>query len=50
VDASVEWRKNPDLFKQKVQKLIHKANKDLPPDVIIPHPETNPEERKKHVT
>ncbi len=49
VDASVEWRKNPDLFKHKIQKLILKANKELPPGIEIPHPETNPEERKKQV-
>jgi len=49
VDASVEWRKSPDVFKQRIQRLIQKANKEKPAHIVIPHPETNEEERRKHL-
>jgi len=49
VDASVEWRKNPDTYKDRCKKLIEKANKEKPSYVIIPHPDTNPEEKAKQV-
>jgi len=49
VDASVEWRKDPDQFKQKCQRLVAQANKSKPSRIVIPHPDTNPEEREKQV-
>jgi len=38
VDASVELRKNPDLFKKKVKQLVEKSKKELPPDFEMPKP------------
>jgi len=49
VDASVEWRNSYDLYKKKIQRLIEKANKEKPNNVVIPHPDTNQEEREKQV-
>lgn len=49
VDASVEWRKSPEEFKKRCEKLVQKANKDKPDHVVIPHPDTNPEERERHI-
>jgi len=49
VDASVEWRKDPDQFRQKCQRLVAQANKSKPSRIVIPHPDTNPEEREKQV-
>lgn len=47
VDASVEWRRKPDEFKKRVAKLIEKAKKDIPAGLKIPHPDTDPEERRR---
>jgi len=47
VDASVEWRKDPEGFRRRCVRLIEKANESLPSHVVIPHPDTNPEERAK---
>jgi len=49
VDASVEWRKNRESYTKRCQKLVEKANKELPPGIKIPHPDTDPEEKRKHV-
>mmetsp|Transcript_767 Transcript_767/g.1063 ORF Transcript_767/g.1063 Transcript_767/m.1063 type:complete len:299 (-) Transcript_767:1709-2605(-) len=49
VDASVEWRKNPEEFKKRCEKLVQKANKEKPDHVVIPHPDTNPEERERQI-
>jgi len=49
VDASVEWRKDPELFKKKCLRLVDKANKERPTHVVIPHPDTNQVEREKHI-
>lgn len=46
VDASVEMRKNPDQFKQRVIKLVEKARKDLPKDFEMPKPK-KPEPSKE---
>jgi len=49
VDAGVEWRKAPDLYKKRIIKLVEKANAEKPKNIVIPHPDTNPEEKKKQV-
>jgi len=49
VDASVEWRKNPEVFKIRCNKLVEKANREKATHIVIPHPDTNPEERAKQV-
>jgi len=49
IDASVEWRKNPDAYKKRIQRLVQKANAEKPASIVIPHPDTNPEERAKQV-
>ncbi|KAH3758691.1 ubiquitin-conjugating enzyme E2 [Pelomyxa schiedti] len=49
VDASVEWRNRPDLFEARVKKLVAKANAAKPKGLVIPHPETNPEEKRRNV-
>jgi len=46
VDASVEMRKQPDKYGTRIKQLVEKANKQLPPGIKIPHPDTNPDERK----
>jgi len=49
VDASVEWRKNPEAYKARVRALVEKANKNAPPHIKIPHPDTDPAERQRQV-
>eukprot|EP01119_Soliformovum_irregulare_P005425 TRINITY_DN17187_c0_g1_i1.p1 TRINITY_DN17187_c0_g1~~TRINITY_DN17187_c0_g1_i1.p1 ORF type:complete len:277 (-),score=59.40 TRINITY_DN17187_c0_g1_i1:76-906(-) len=49
VDASVEWRKTPEQFGQKISRLVQKSLKEKPDDLIIPHPDSNPEEREKEI-
>src|SRR6185437_5663930 len=39
----VEWRKNPEIYKMRCQKLVEKANREKPSHIVIPHPDTNPE-------
>jgi len=46
VDSSVEWRNDPTAYKKKIQKLIEKANREKPDNIVIPHPDTNTEERE----
>jgi len=46
VDASVEMRKQPDKYVSRIKALIEKANKLVPSGIKIPHPDTNPVERK----
>lgn len=47
VDASVEWRKNPASYKERVRGLVEKANKAVPSHVKIPHPDTDPVEKQR---
>jgi len=47
VDASVEWRKSPSAYKDRVRALVAKANKTVPPHVKIPHPDTDPVEKQR---
>jgi len=47
VDASKQWRDDREGFFRKCQQLVKKANKELPEGVVIPHPDTNPEEKQK---
>jgi len=49
VDASVEWRNTPELYKARCKRLADKANQEKPSYVVIPHPDTNPEEKAKQV-
>jgi len=49
VDASVEWRKNKESYLNKCKKLVEKANREKPPHVEIPHPDTNEAEHAKIV-
>jgi len=49
VDASVEWRNVPELFKKKCQILVEKANREKPSHIHIPHPDSNPEEHRKQI-
>jgi len=49
VDASVEWRKNPDSYRERIRALVDKANKNVPPHIKIPHPDTDPIERQRQV-
>jgi len=49
VDASVEWRKNPEAYKQRIRGLVEKANKTVPSHIKIPHPDTDPVERQRQV-
>jgi len=47
VDASVEWRKSPAGYKERIRVLIEKANKIVPPHIKIPHPDTDPVEKQR---
>jgi len=49
VDASVEWRKDFNAYSKRVATLIAKANREKPPHIKIPHPESDPAERKAHL-
>jgi ubiquitin-conjugating enzyme E2 R len=49
VDASVEWRKEKELYRRRVADLIEKANKQVPPHVKVPHPDSDPAERARQV-
>jgi len=49
VDASVQWRKDPAGYRQRIQLLIEKANPLVPPNVKIPHPDTDPVERQRQI-
>jgi len=49
VDAGVEWRNDPSGYKKKCQRLLEKANREKPEHVVIPHPDTNKEEREKQI-
>eukprot|EP01130_Rhizamoeba_saxonica_P007485 TRINITY_DN3031_c0_g1_i2.p1 TRINITY_DN3031_c0_g1~~TRINITY_DN3031_c0_g1_i2.p1 ORF type:complete len:267 (+),score=79.77 TRINITY_DN3031_c0_g1_i2:457-1257(+) len=44
VDASVECRNNKTKYLERIKKLVTAAN-EVNSDVVIPHPDTNPEER-----
>jgi len=47
VDASVEWRKSPAGYKERIRVLIEKANKTVPSHIKIPHPDTDPVEKQR---
>jgi len=47
VDASVEWRKSPASYKDRIHKLVEKANKTVPAHIKIPHPDTDPVEKQR---
>jgi len=49
VDASVEWRNYPNSYKSHCKQLVDKSLQEKPSHVVIPHPDTNPEERAKQV-
>jgi len=49
VDASVEWRKDKDVYGKRISQLVEKANKTVPPHIKIPHPDTDPTERQRQV-
>jgi ubiquitin-conjugating enzyme E2 R len=49
VDASVEWRRHPDAYRERIRVLVEKANKNVPPHIKIPHPDTDPAERQRQV-
>lgn len=49
VDASVEYRDRRAQFDERVKALAEKAKKACPKRVVIPHPDTDPEERAKAV-
>lgn len=49
VDASVEWRNNREAYKTRCRKLVDKANRECPSHVVIPHPESDPDQHKRRV-
>jgi len=49
VDASVEWRKHPDAYRERIHGIVEKANKNVPGHIKIPHPDTDPVERQRQV-
>jgi len=49
VDASVEWRKSPEAYRERIRVIVDKANKNVPPHIKLPHPDTDPLERQRQV-
>jgi len=49
VDASIEWRKDQKGYNHRVSQLVQKANKEKPMHIKVPHPDTDPEERKQRL-
>jgi len=47
IDSSVMWRDRRQEFIDKVSKLKERANQSVPKHVVIPHPDTDPIQRKK---
>jgi ubiquitin-conjugating enzyme E2 R len=47
VDASVECRRNPAAYKARIRTLVEKSLKLVPSHIKIPHPDTDPRERKE---
>lgn len=43
------WRNDRKTFLSKCKDLVAKANSELPDGIVIPHPDTNPEEKKRQV-
>jgi len=48
VDASIQWARDQEGYKKKCKTLVAKSLKEVPPHIQIPHPESDPEERKKY--
>jgi hypothetical protein len=49
VDASVECRDRPEQFRERVGRLVARANKQRPAGLVMPHPDSNPDERRARV-
>jgi len=49
VDASVEWRKDKVSYGKRITQLVEKANSNVPSHIVIPHPDTDPNERKRQI-
>jgi ubiquitin-conjugating enzyme E2 R len=47
IDASVQLRDFPKQYASKCRALAKKARDEMPPGIFIPHPDTDPEERKR---
>ncbi|WLF81478.1 Ubiquitin-conjugating enzyme subunit [Lodderomyces elongisporus] len=41
IDASVEFRKNPEEYKKKVLKEVERSKKDIPEDFVMPDDQVN---------
>jgi len=48
VDASVEWRNNYSKYKSRVKNIVEKSRKRYE-NIKIPHPESNPDEKRKYL-
>ena len=51
IDASVQWRKEHDKYKERIQELCQKSKKEFVEkngSVFIPHPDSNPAERSMY--
>ena len=44
-----EWRDEPEVFKEHVKKLCEESLKHVPPHVVIPHPDTDKNERERAI-
>jgi len=49
VDASVEWRKDKVSYGKRITQLVEKANASVPSHIVVPHPDTDPVERKRQI-
>ena len=49
VDASVEWKDHPEEYKKRVHDLCVASKSKVPSHVVIPHPDTDPDEHKVQV-
>jgi hypothetical protein len=43
------WMRKPKEYAEKVKKLAEKTKEHVPSHVVIPHPDSNPEEHKRQV-
>ena len=49
VDANAQWMREREKYNQRVKELIALAARDIPSHVVIPHPDTDPEQRARAV-
>jgi ubiquitin-conjugating enzyme E2 R len=49
VDASVMMRNDPATYRARCRALAQLANRQLPPGIVIPHPDSDPVQREREL-